>query len=242
MLPWLDDTPSRLLADIRETSLAKVVRAEVLGLIVRGELAPGARINEPDIAARLGVSRVPVREGLRELESSGLIVSRKNAGVFVRVFSTKEIDDLYDMRALLDGHAGGLVARQSPAERKALARQLAEHLGQMKTAATARDTQSYYSANLAFHWAIVEAAGNAALASAYRQVVQQLHVSRLRNLSDAAAVKASIAEHRAIHAALVAGEVETLQALQIGHVNDAHARLRARRDAGDSNPPANPAR
>lgn len=241
MLPWLDDIPSRLLADIRETSLAKVVRAEVLGLIVRGELAPGARINEPDIAARLGVSRVPVREGLRELESSGLVIARKNAGVFVRVHSAKEIDDLYDMRALLDGHAGSLVAQQTSAERKALARQLAEHLARMKAAAAARDTQAYYTANLAFHWAIVEAAGNAALAGAYRQVVQQLHVSRLRNLSDAAAVKASIAEHRAIHAALVAGDAQGLQALQIAHVNDAHARLRARRDAGRSNPPPNQA-
>ena len=229
MLPWLADSPSRLLADIRETSLAKIVRDEVLALIVGGELAPGSRINEPDIAERLGVSRVPVREGLRELESSGLVVARKHSGVFVRVLSIKEIDDLYDLRAVLDGHAGSRVAQQSPAERKALARLLATHLAQMKAAATARETQPYYAANLAFHWAIVEAAGNAALARTYREIVQQLHVSRLRNLSDPAGMRASITEHRAIHAALVAGDADELQALQAAHVHEAHARLRAKR-------------
>ncbi|HKX42543.1 MAG TPA: GntR family transcriptional regulator, partial [Burkholderiaceae bacterium] len=61
MLPWLADTPSDLLESVRETSLAKLVRDEILALILRGEIAPGQRINEPDVAARLGVSRVPVR-------------------------------------------------------------------------------------------------------------------------------------------------------------------------------------
>jgi DNA-binding GntR family transcriptional regulator len=230
MLPWLDESHSRLLADVRETSLAKIVREEVLAMIIGGELAPGMRINEPDIALRLGVSRVPVREGLRELESSGLVEARKHSGVFVRIHDAKEIDDLYDLRALLDGHAGGLVARQAVRERKALAQQLAGHLATMKSAAAAKDTQTYYGANLEFHWAMVEAAGNAALAKTYRSIVQQLHVSRLRNLSDLPGMRASITEHRAIHAALVAGNAQQLQALLVTHVNDAHARLRARRE------------
>ena len=87
MLPWLADTASAspaLLAGVRETTLAKIVRDEMLALILRGELAPGQRINEPDVAARLRVSRVPVREALRELESTGLVAARKHAGVFVR--------------------------------------------------------------------------------------------------------------------------------------------------------------
>lgn len=234
MLPWLDDLPSRLLVDARETSLAKIVRDEVLALIVRGDLAPGMHVNEPDIAQRLGVSRVPVREGLRELESSGLVETRKHSGVFVRVLSAKEIDDLYDLRALLDGHAGRLVAQRAPAERKLLARQLAKHLAKMKSAAMQRDSQAYYGANLEFHWAIVESAGNVALATTYRTVVQQLHVSRLHNLSDVPGMRASIAEHRAIHAALVAGNAEELRAMLAAHVNDAHDRLRARRDGAAS--------
>lgn len=235
MLPWLDDSTARLLVDVRETSLAKIVRDEVLAMIVCGELAPGVRINEPDIALRLGVSRVPVREGLRELESSGLVEARKHSGVFVRILTSNEIDDLYDLRALLDGHAGSLVAGKSVAERKRLSQLLARHLSTMRAAATARDTQTYYGANLEFHWAIVEASGNAALAKTYQAVVQQLHVSRLRNLSDLPGMRASIAEHRAIQAALVAGNAQGLQVLLAAHVNDARVRLRARLDSAPPN-------
>jgi DNA-binding GntR family transcriptional regulator len=76
MLPWTLDPPAGRLADVRDTSLAKVVRDEILARIMRGDLAPGKRINEPDVAERLGISRVPVREALRALESSGLVVAR----------------------------------------------------------------------------------------------------------------------------------------------------------------------
>ncbi|HEU5294588.1 MAG TPA: GntR family transcriptional regulator, partial [Burkholderiaceae bacterium] len=106
MLPWINPSPSDLLADIRDTSLAKLVRDDVLRAIVLGDLVPGQRINEPDVASRLGVSRVPVREALRELASTGLVAARKHAGVFVRVLAPKEVADLYDLRGLLDGHAG----------------------------------------------------------------------------------------------------------------------------------------
>src|SRR3954468_10541006 len=106
MLPWLLTHSPDLISDVRETSLGKLVRDEMLALILRGDLAPGQRINEPDVAARLRVSRVPVREALRELESSGLVEARKHAGVFVRILDGKEVADLYELRAVLDGHAG----------------------------------------------------------------------------------------------------------------------------------------
>src|SRR5262245_7906000 len=119
MLPWLAATRPELLASVRETSLAKLVRDDVLGLILRGEIAPGQRINEPDVAARLGVSRVPVREALRELESSGLVSARKHSGVFVRVLDDQEVADLYELRAVLDGHAGRRAAELPAAPRTA---------------------------------------------------------------------------------------------------------------------------
>ena len=91
MLPWLSLTDE---TDPADTPLGKRVRDDVLARILAGELKPGQRINEPDVAARLGVSRVPVREALRELESSGLVASRNHAGVFVRELSAREVADL----------------------------------------------------------------------------------------------------------------------------------------------------
>src|SRR5256885_17224513 len=96
MLPWFTPSSADLLADVRDTSLAELVRDDVLRAIARGELAPGQRINEPDVAARLGVSRVPVREALRELASTGLVASRKHAGVFVRVPAPTEVAGPHD--------------------------------------------------------------------------------------------------------------------------------------------------
>ncbi|UUZ74068.1 winged helix-turn-helix domain-containing protein [Polaromonas sp. P1(28)-8] len=80
MLPWFTESSADRFNDVRDTSLAKLVRDDMLALILKGVLAPGQRINEPDVASRLQVSRVPVREALRELESSGLVVSAQTLG------------------------------------------------------------------------------------------------------------------------------------------------------------------
>src|SRR6478752_4080553 len=135
MLPWLANTPPSLLAGVRETSLSKLVRDEMLALILRGEIVPGQRINEPDVAARLQVSRVPVREALRELESSGLVISRKHSGVFVRQLDAAEVRDLYQMRGLLDGFAGACAARLPDARRETLLTQLEASVNAMLQAA-----------------------------------------------------------------------------------------------------------
>ena len=226
MLPWLSPPSTDLLADIRDTSLAALVRDDVLQAIARGELAPGQRINEPDVAARLGVSRVPVREALRELASTGLVASRKHAGVFVRVLAPKEVADLYDLRSVLDGHAGVRVASLAERPRRALVKALNGWQVQMKAGAQRHDVQAYYRANLAFHWAIVEAADNDALSQTYRGVVQLLHLSRLKNLARDTGMQASMREHTQIIDAIAAGNPRRAQSLLAGHVTASHTRLR----------------
>ena len=226
MLPWLTPSSADLLAGVRDTSLAELVRDDVLQAIARGELAPGQRINEPDVAARLKVSRVPVREALRELASTGLVAARKHAGVFVRVLAPKEVSDLYDLRSVLDGHAGVRVAALAEQPRRALVKALNGWQTQMKAGAQRHDVQAYYRANLAFHWAIVEAADNDALSLTYRGVVQLLHLSRLKNLSRDTGMQASMREHRQIIDAIAAGSPRRAQALLAGHVSASHDRLR----------------
>jgi len=234
LLPWLQVTPADLLAEVRDTPLAKVVRDDMLALILNGDLAPGQRINEPDVAARLRVSRVPVREALRELESTGLVSARKHAGVFVRLLGSKEVADLYDLRALLDGHAGRQSAQRAPDQRRVLVKLLGTLLGDMTRHARQRRVQAYYASNLAFHWAIVQAAENAALASTYRGIVQQLHLSRLKNLSRDIGMQASLVEHEDIVAALAEGDAERCQRLLATHVCASHARLVAQLSVGPS--------
>ena len=225
ILPWLIESSSDRFNDVRDTSLAKLVRDDMLGLILKGVLIPGQRINEPDVAARLGVSRVPVREALRELESSGLVVARKHSGVFVRQLAAPEIRDLYQMRALLDGFAGRQAAQRPSLENVALLRVLDDSIKTMQDAASQHDVQRYYGENLRFHWAIVEAAGNQSLTETYRGIVQKLHVSRLKNLAHDTGMQASIAEHMEIASTLRQGDPERCHKLLAEHAGDAHSRL-----------------
>jgi DNA-binding GntR family transcriptional regulator len=225
MLPWLSPAPADRIQELRQTSLAKLVRDDVLARILRGELRPGERINEPDVSSRLQVSRVPVREALRELESSGLIVARKHMGVFVRQLDANEVRDLYEMRALLDGFAGAKVAALPDERRHAVVGELEASIRRMNEAADADDVQSYYAENLRFHWCIVDAAGNQPMQDSYRGVVQKLHLARLKNLSRDFGIRISIAEHGEIASSLRAADVTAAQSLLGRHVSDAFRRL-----------------
>ncbi|MGA1286887.1 MAG: GntR family transcriptional regulator [Rubrivivax sp.] len=222
MFPWITLTVE---TDPADTPLGKRVRDDVLARILAGELKPGQRINEPDVASRLGVSRVPVREALRELESSGLVASRKHAGVFVRELTVREVADLYDLRAALDAHAGQRAAALPAPARAGLCATLEQHTAAMREAARGPDLHAYYGANLDFHWALVAAAGNQALAKHYRDVVQQLHLSRLKNLSSATSMQASMAEHAQIVDALAVADAPRCARLMAEHVTSSHSRL-----------------
>ncbi|WP_293604586.1 GntR family transcriptional regulator [Polaromonas sp. UBA4122] len=225
MLPWLAETSAARLSDVRDTSLSTLVRDDMLALILKGVLAPGQRINEPDVASRLQVSRVPVREALRELESSGLVISRKHSGVFVRQLDAAEIRDLYQMRGLLDGFAGRCAAGLPAEQREALVLLLDASVDAMRLAASQQDVQCYYAENLRFHWAIVESAGNRQLSDSYRGIVQKLHLSRLKNLAQDVGMQASIAEHVDIVQALRNADAPRCEALMAHHVGDAYKRL-----------------
>ena len=225
MLPWITTDTSARLQTMRDTSLAKLVREDLLGRILRGDLAPGDRINEPDVCARLQVSRVPVREALRELESSGLVTSRKHSGTFVREIQDTEVLDLYEMRSLLDGFAGAKVAVLPTEQRQHLMTELSASVTAMQAAATQQDVAAYYAENLQFHWRIIETAGNQPLASTYRDVVQKLHLARLKSLSQGLSMQSSITEHTSIAQAIAHGDADQARQLLTQHVSSAFKRL-----------------
>lgn len=225
MLPWFTEPSAHRLVDVRDVSLSRLVRDDMLALIFNGDLVPGQRISEPDVASRLQVSRVPVREALRELESSGLVVSRKHSGVFVRQLQATEIRDLYQMRGLLDGFAGRRAASLPDSERKSLVALLETSVNAMLEAAGRHDVQHYYGENLHFHWAIVESAGNGQLIETYRGIVQKLHLSRLKNLSHDLGMRASLNEHVEIVQAIRERAAMRCEALMSRHVGGAYERL-----------------
>src|SRR5882762_10469226 len=133
---------------LRTRSLASLAAQEIERLILCGELKAGERLNELALAARLGVSRGPIREAMRGLEGSGLVVTVVNQGSFVRKVSAEEAHELYEIRVALTGHACAHLARHATQEQIKALRDLVRR---MSAAQAAADATGYYALNLEFH-------------------------------------------------------------------------------------------
>ena len=133
---------------LKSHSLTMLVQRELERMILGGEIAVGEKLNEIAIAARLGVSRGPVRESFRALEETGLVRIEKNRGVFVREISVDEADDIYEIRAAFDQMAGRKLALSITAEQLAHLRALVDA---MEDATRSKDLERYHPLNLRFH-------------------------------------------------------------------------------------------
>jgi phosphonate utilization transcriptional regulator len=197
-----DDHPIALL---QAHTLPALVQRELTRLILAGRLRAGEKLNEVDVAQRLGVSRGPVREAFRALEESGLVRLEKNRGVFVREVSLDEADEIFELRAVLDEYAGRRAAeRATPRDVDALA----TLVDRMAAAVEDGDADAYFGLNLAFHDRIVAVAGNAKLATLYRRLVNELALVRRASFDQAGTLPRSIREHRAIVATIASGDAD----------------------------------
>ncbi len=146
----------------RPVPLRQSVYDALIDLIVGGELSPGQHMVETELARQLGVSRQPIREALHRMEAEGWVDLRPSQGAFVHVPTDSEVDELLDVRALLEAETARLAAARgvSPAQ---LAR-LREIRRDGQAAAEAGDFGTAVAANNAFHAEIAAVGGNAVLA------------------------------------------------------------------------------
>lgn len=207
---------------VQSSSLPMLVQRELERMILAGDLAAGAKLNEATIAELLGVSRGPVREAFRALEESGLVRLEKNRGVSVRQIDIAEADEIYEMRAVLDEFVGRrLAATAGPAEIREL-RQIVERMER----ATARNAvDDYLAANLAFHDRMVEMAGNGKLLHTYRRLVNELHLFRRTTLEQVGTLPVSTREHREIVDRIAAGDAAGAGRALADHVDASRKRM-----------------
>jgi phosphonate utilization transcriptional regulator len=215
-------TPSPL-DIVQQHSLASLVLRELERRILGGELACGAKLNEADLAAELGVSRGPIREAFRALEQSGLVRTEKNRGVFVRQVSIEEADEIYEVRAALEGMIGRLAARRIRPEQ---VRRIRAVVKKMHVASKTRDAAAYYPLNVEFHELLAEAAGNRTLAANYRRVVNELNLYRRETIERSAEnIPASTRDHESIVEAVAKGDELLAERLLHEHVITSRERL-----------------
>jgi len=221
------DTPAAI-ALVRTASLSSLVEAEVMRLILAGDLDSGEQIKEVKIAERLGVGRSSVREALRALEAAGLVRIEKNRGAFVRVVSEAEAREMYVVREALEGLAGALLAPRISDEEIT---ELRARVDEMETYLDPADFHRYFPLNLTFHRRIFEMTGNGRLIEIYQRLTNELHTIRRNGLLRGGGLSVSNTEHRAIVEALAARDPAAASAALKAHVA-AGARRRTRHREG----------
>jgi len=200
---------------LQTSSLSSVVQSELERMILSGELPPGEKLTEVALAARLGVSRGPLREAFRMLEEAGLVRTEKNRGVFVRDLPVEEAIEIFDLRATMDELVGRrLAAGIAPAALK----EIRGLVDQMEHAVKAKDAHTYHLLNLRFHDRLVELAGNRKLTAIYRKLIKELSLFRRLDLADGWLMPISAGEHRQIVKAIAAGDAEAAGRAMFEHV------------------------
>lgn len=188
-------------------TLSQRVHGELRRRILTAELARGKRVNVEELADELRVSPSPVKDALRQLAREGLVEIRPRSGTVVRDFDADDVSDIYRCRELIEPAAAALVAAAGPAP-AALCDALEATI---RALVDASDGEHFVrplevsDADGAFHRLIVEASGNAVLAELHEILIARALMVRSYASGGPRAVE-TIAEHRAILAALAAGE------------------------------------
>jgi DNA-binding GntR family transcriptional regulator len=195
---------------VARTVLRDRVREILLERILRGEYRQGERLVETRIAQELGTSQAPVREALRELEQLRLVESEPYRGARVRAVATRELVEIYPVRAAIEEVAGRAAAVRLAGDVRVLAREL----DAMRAAAEEGDLREQAEHDVRFHRAIVEAAGNSILLDVWSSLRLES-----RTIITALAVDLDLRELAELH-------VPVLEALASGDPDRSGAELR----------------
>jgi len=205
----------------RPVPLRQSVYDALIDLIVGGDLPPGQHMVETDLARQLGVSRQPIREALHRMEAEGWVDLRPSQGAFVHVPTDSEVDELLDVRALLEAETARLAAAstgsgpQARPNRQAQLTRLREICREGEAAADAGEFGTAVAANNAFHAEIAVIGGNATLAELADIVGRR--VQWYYRMVAPARGHGSWTEHAEMIEAIEAGDPDRAQALARKH-------------------------
>ncbi|MEO8755852.1 MAG: GntR family transcriptional regulator [Casimicrobiaceae bacterium] len=208
---------------IPRSSLHDQVTARVRDMIVDGRLAAGAPIPEMELARQLGISRTPLREALKVLASEGLVDLLPRRGAVVKVFTARDAQDMLEVIALLEEHAGREACNASE-PRIAAILDLHER---MRGHYERRERPEYFRLNQEIHNAIVHAAGNPTLALLHGIVRSRMRRLRYIGNNSPENWAAAMAEHEGFINALRARDGKRLGRLMREHLANSWPRIKA---------------
>lgn len=207
---------------------AEIIRREILA----GRLAPGSRLKEEELARELRISRTPVREAILVLQAEGLLQWSPRRGATVRAYGDEELEELYQLRAVVEGFAARRAATRITPEAIA---ELAASCDRYRELRLAGDVPGIVQENMRFHNTVLDAAGSELLGEVVRRVIERPLVYRsFASYTDEESAAAEHA-HRALVAAFVQRDAERAEIVMKEHVFEARdVLLGARRVKGSA--------
>ena len=195
---------SRLDAPESAPNRAAEVYEELRSAIVEGRIRPNERLIEAELAERLDVSRTPIRESMQRLAADGLVISRRRGWV-VREHSPQEIQDIFEVRAALEGYAARLAAQRASEDMiTEIVRIHESYVAELQQTSRGHLIEH----NDDFHNAVIAASGNARLAEQIQRNTAFYFVHRIAGFLSDDEVRNSIAGHQELVDALVARDCD----------------------------------
>ncbi|WP_246333625.1 GntR family transcriptional regulator [Aureimonas mangrovi] len=198
-------------------------------MISSGELKPGDRVNESDLAEAFGISRTPMREAIKMLAAEDLLEILPNYGPRVRLISARELTDMLEVIAVLEATAGEQACRLITDE--AVAAIEAVHRA-MVADWKAGNASGYFEKNRRIHDSIIEASGNETLARLYRSLSGRIQVARYSANKTTEQWEKAVGEHEAMIECLRARDGDRLFTVLRGHIRSQEGVIAAAYGAG----------
>lgn len=179
----------------RHQTLREKILESIRDAILKGTLRPGERVSEPELAERFGISRTPIREAFRQLESEGYLVVIPRKGAVVASLSERDVEEFYSIKSILEGYAARMAAeRMAPRDIERL-EAINEKLEQI---AAAGDIKAFFRVHNEFHDLFIKASGNDKLGELINQLMLKFNRLRLASLAQPGRMGISVQEHRKI--------------------------------------------
>ena len=195
--------------------LREIVYEELKREILVGEIAPGTRMMEIELADEMGVSRTPVREAIRKLEKEGLVTIEPRKGAYASDVSIKDMVDVLEVREDLEAMAAALAAQKvTEDEKKALLDATLEY----QRAVESEKTEDIIRCDEGFHQLIVNRSGNKTLIQLFSQVQELALRFRYLYYDDFSRYERMPLEHREIEEAILSGNYEEARIAAGEHV------------------------
>ena len=193
----------------QQKTLRETLVESLRDAIIRGTFEPGAKISESELAGKFGISRTPVREAIRQLESEGFLTVLPRRGAVVSSFTAKDVQEFYDLKALLEGYAVRLAIERltdADIERMRVLNQ------QMVDYAAEDNPRALFKAHNEFHEVFINKCGNDKLKAVLTSLLTQFQRFRYL-LTVAGKTEGSIAQHWDIIDALKARDPDRAEQL-----------------------------